>query len=101
MASLKGMCTVTCKGDKRSCWHKDCKILRQFTSGRFLIENIHGYVRAVGSIDLTFSISEDNKYDTRSSIIDEIDEIELGAIAEREKIRQTMANNLKSFTNNL
>jgi hypothetical protein len=98
MASLKGICTISCTGDKRTCWHKECQILRRFTSGKFLIENIHGYVRAVSSSDLVFSISEESKYNTPNSMIDDV---ELGAVAERAKIRQTMANNLKAFTNNL
>tara|TARA_R110002110_G_scaffold154921_1_gene348966 strand:+ start:57 stop:344 length:288 start_codon:yes stop_codon:yes gene_type:complete len=91
MASLKGICTATCTGDKRSCWHKECKIVRRFTSGKFLIENIHGYVRAVESIDLLLSISEESKYGKCDL---KVDNITLGAEAEREQIRQRMASNL-------
>lgn len=46
MASLKGQCSVACKGDTRSCWHMDCKITKRFTSGKFLIENRRGFIRA-------------------------------------------------------
>ena len=98
MVSLKGICTVTCKGDKRTCWHMDCIILKRFTSGKFLIENANGYVRAAVPTDLVFSISEENKYNKYNL---KVDDIELGAEAEREQIRQTMANNLKTFTTNI
>ena len=93
MASLKGQCSVACKGDKRSCWHTDCTILRRFTSGKFLIENRHGYVRAALPIELFFSISEENMYSQYNLTADEL---ELDAAAERETMRQTIAGKLQN-----
>ena len=72
MVSLKGICTATCTGDKRSCWHKECKIVRRFTSGKFLIENANGYVRAAVPADLVFSTSEENKYNKYNLKVDDI-----------------------------
>ena len=55
MAALRSDCGVACKIDKRSCWHQDCKIVRRFTSGKFIIENNHGYIRAAVHADLYFT----------------------------------------------
>jgi hypothetical protein len=102
MVSLKGICTVACKGDKRTCWHTDCIILKQFTSGKFLIENANGYVRAAASTDLLFSVSDENKYNKYNmKFSSDVDDVEERAEAEREQIRQTRTDSLKAFTNNL
>ena len=93
MASLKGQCSVACKGDKRSCWHMDCKILRRFKSGKFLIENSHNYVIAAVPADLFFSISEERDYSQYDLTADEL---ELGAATERETLRQTMEHKLRN-----
>ena len=93
MVALKGQCSVACKGDKRSCWHMDCKILRRFTSGKFLIENRHNYVRAAGPADLLFSISEERAYSQYNLTADEL---ELEAATDRETLRQTTAHKLRN-----
>ena len=61
MASLYGNCTLACK-DKRSCWHVECKILRVFTSGKFLVENRAGYVIAAVPANLEFTETEQEKF---------------------------------------
>jgi len=93
MVALKGQCSVSCKGDKRSCWHLDCKILRRFTSGKFLIENRHDYVRAAVPADLVFSISEERDYGQYNLTADELD---LEAEVDRERMRQTIAGKLQN-----
>ena len=93
MASLKGQCSMACKGDKRSCWHMDCKILKRFRSGKFLIENRHGYIRAAIPVELFFSISEENQYSQYNLTADELD---LEAEMDREAIRQTIAGKLQN-----
>ena len=93
MASLKGQCSMACKGDKRSCWHMDCKILRRFKSGKFLIENRHNYVRAAFPADLLFSISEEREYGQHNLTADSLD---LEAEVAREALRQTMASKLQN-----
>ncbi len=96
MASLKGQCSVTCKGDKRACWHTDCTILRRFKSGKFLIENRHGYVRAAVPSDMFFSVSEEREYSEYNL---RADELELEADADREKMRNSMVDKLQSKFN--
>jgi len=93
MVALKGQCSVSCKGDKRSCWHMDCKILRRFTSGKFLIENRHNYVRAAVPADLLFSISEERDYSQHNLTADALD---LEAEVAREALRQTMVSKLQN-----
>ena len=93
MVALKGQCSVSCKGDKRSCWHLDCKILRRFTSGKFLIENRHDYVRAAVPAALFFSISEESTYNQYNLTADELD---LEAEVDRERMRQTIAGKLQN-----
>jgi len=93
MASLKGQCSIACKGDKRSCWHMDCKILRRFSSGQFLIENTHGYARAAVPAALFFSISEESTYNQYNLTADELD---LEAEVDRERMRQTIASKLQN-----
>ena len=61
MASLHGNCNMACK-DKRVCWHVECKILRVFTSGKFLVENKGGYVIAVVPANLEFTETEQEKF---------------------------------------
>ena len=93
MVALKGQCSVSCKGDKRSCWHLDCKILRRFKSGKFLIENRYNYVRAAVPADLLFSISEERDYSHYNLTVDEL---ELEAETDRENIRQTGLHKLRN-----
>ena len=93
MVALKGQCSVSCKGDKRSCWHLDCKILRRFKSGKFLIENRYNYVRAAVPAALFFSISEESTYNQYNLTADELD---LEAEADREEMRQTIASKLQN-----
>ena len=93
MVTLKGQCSVSCKGDKRSCWHLDSKILRRFKSGKFLIENRHNYVRAAVPADLVFSISEERDYGQYNLTADELD---LEAEIDRERMRQTIASKLQN-----
>lgn len=93
MASLKGQCSVACKGDTRSCWHMDCKITKRFTSGKFLIENRRGFIRAAAPADLVFSISEEREYSQYDLTADEL---ELDAAADRETIRQNMEHKLRN-----
>ena len=93
MVALKGQCSVSCKGDKRSCWHLDCKILRRFKSGKFLIENRYNYVRAAVPADLLFSISEERDYSQYNVTVDEL---ELEAETDRENIRQTGLHKLRN-----
>ena len=93
MASLKGQCSVACKNNKQSCWHMDCKILRRFRSGKFLIENRYNYVRAAAPADLFFSISEERDYSQYDLTADEL---ELDAATDRETLRQTMAHKLRN-----
>ena len=93
MASLKGQCSIACSGDKRSCWHMECKILRRFKSGKFLIENRKGYVRAAVPAALFFSISEESTYGQYNLTADELD---LEAEEDRETMRQTIAGKLQN-----
>ena len=93
MASLKGQCSIACSGDKRSCWHVDCTILRRFRSGKFLIENRHGYVRAAVPVELFFSNSEEVAYSQYNLTANELD---LEAESEREELRQTIAGKLQN-----
>ena len=93
MVALKGQCSVSCKGDKRSCWHLDCKILRRFKSGKFLIENRYNYVRAAVPAALFFSISEESTYNQYNLTADELD---LEAEVDRERMRQTIAGKLQN-----
>ena len=93
MASLKGQCSTACKGDKRSCWHTDCKILRRFKSGKFLIENRYHYVRAAVPAELLFAISEEREYSPYDLTADEL---ELEAETDREYVRQATAHKLRN-----
>ena len=93
MASLKGQCSASCKSEKRSCWHKECKILKRFKSGKFLIENNHNYVTAAVPADLLFSISEERAYSQYDLTADEL---ELEAATDRETLRQTVAHKLRN-----
>jgi len=61
MASLIGNCTPACK-DKRTCWHLECKVIRIFLSGKFLVENKQGYVIAVPPAHLEFTDEEREQY---------------------------------------
>ena len=96
MASLKGQCSVACKGDKRSCWHSDCTILKRFQSGKFLIENRNGYIRAAVPAELLFSISEERDYAQYDLKADELD---LEAEAARSAIRSSMVHKLQNKFN--
>jgi len=71
----------------------DCKILRRFTSGKFLIENRHNYVRAAVPADLLFSISEERDYSQHNLTADALD---LEAEVAREALRQTMVSKLQN-----
>jgi hypothetical protein len=61
MASLNGICTQACK-DKRVCWHVECKVIRVFTSGKFLVENRAGYVIAAVPAHLEFTEAEQENF---------------------------------------
>lgn len=71
----------------------DCMILRRFKSGKFLIENRHGYVRAAVPAALFFSISEEREYSQYDLTATELD---LDAETEREAMRQTIAGKLQN-----
>ena len=62
MASLSGKCSLACR-DTRACWHTNCKIIRVFTSGKFLIKNRAGYVRAAVPADLELTEEERVQYE--------------------------------------
>ena len=90
MAALKGDCGVACKSDRRSCWHVHAKILRRFQSGKFLLENRHGYVRAAIPADIIFSNDEEREYSDYNL---KADALELSAMYERELLRAKMKEN--------
>jgi len=96
MASLKGQCALICTGNQRACWHQDCKILRRFTSGKFLIENKNGKVQAAVPYDLIFSNAEKNIYKQYNL---EADAWVLEADAKNSILGQTMASKLQSKIN--
>jgi len=95
MASLKGQCKIVCKGNKRYCWHEECTILKRFTSGKFLIENKNGYVRAAVPYDLIFSKAEKKIYKQYNL---EANEWVLEAEGEK-TVQQTMASKLQNKLN--
>ena len=96
MASLKGQCELVCQGNQGTCWHQDCNILRRFASGKFLIENKNGHVRAVVPYDLIFSNAEKNIYKQYNL---EADAWILEADAKNSILGQTMASKLQSKIN--
>ena len=57
-----GECELKCKVDIKSCWHKECKILKVLMNETFLIENSSGYVRAAVPADLEFNNEETRRY---------------------------------------
>ena len=57
-----GECLLKCKIDTKSCWHKECKILKILMDETFLIENSNGYVRAAVPADLEFNNEETRRY---------------------------------------
>ena len=83
MALVNGKCTAACV-DGRSCWHKECEIVKRFTSGKFLLENKAGYVRAAIPKDIRFTDYEANKYSDYNLFADEL---ELDAMLERQIIQ--------------
>ena len=91
MAALRGECSVACKSDRRSCWHTDGKILRRFQSGKFLIENRHGFVKAVLPFEIIFTSAEEQQYGDYNL---GADALELDAMYERQRLRATF----KKFT---
>ena len=72
MASLMGNCTLACK-DNRSCWHLECKVIRIFLSGKFLVENKQGYVIAVPPANLEFTDTEREQYKSHDLYANEYD----------------------------
>lgn len=58
MARLKGSCVAACRHTKRDCWHDESVIIRRFVSGKFLIENPKGHVRAAAIENLIFTDNE-------------------------------------------
>ena len=89
MAALKSDCGVACKSDKRSCWHQDCTIVKRFTSGKFIIENKHGFIRAAVPADLYFTAAEEKLYRDYNL---EADELELEAMYERLMLQARIKN---------
>ena len=83
MASIMGKCTAAC-GDGRSCWHKECLIIKRFTSGKFLLENKTGYVTASVPKNINFTDYEAIKYGDYNLYADEL---ELDAMLERQIIQ--------------
>jgi len=67
----------------------DCTIVRRFTTGRFLIENKHGYVRAASPIEMYFSVDEAKLYDKYNL---NADDLELNAELERKFLRDKYKN---------
>ena len=61
MVTWAGICSRACK-DKRVCWHTECKVVRVFANGKFLIENKGGYVIASAPINLDFTEAEQEKF---------------------------------------
>ena len=59
MAHEKGNCKDACITDKRSCYHNiTCTIVRQFSNGRWLIENQYHYVKALNPESIVFEEGE-------------------------------------------
>lgn len=90
-----GECELKCKIDTKSCWHKECKILKLFAVGTFLIENTGGYVRAAVPADLEFNNEETRKYQKYDLTADRLT---LEAQAERDLLRWRLDNGIT--TNN-
>jgi hypothetical protein len=71
MGHLKGSCQDSCYADKRNCYHNiTCKILKQFTSGKWLIENPSGYVRGVESYEMIFNDGEYHQFHNPNALTD-------------------------------
>ena len=59
MAHERGNCKDSCISDKKNCYHNiTCTIVRQFTNGRWLIENPHHYVKALDPENIVFEEGE-------------------------------------------
>ena len=89
MAALRSDCGVACRSDSKSCWHHDCKIVKRFTSGKFMIENKHGFIRAAVPADLYFTTDEEKLYRDYNL---EADELELEAMNERLMLQARIKN---------
>ena len=71
MGHLKGNCKDSCLSDRRNCYHNiTCKVLKQFTSGKWLIENPSGYVRAVESYEMVFNDGEYHQFHNPNAVTD-------------------------------
>ena len=94
MAVIKGNCTINCKSDSRGCWHgsngQECSVRRIFTSGKFLIENRAGYVRAAAPAELIFTEEEKIKYKDRDL---EATNLDIEAEMERNILRWRIEHN--------
>ena len=59
MAHERGICKSSCINDKRSCYHNiSCTVVRQFSNGRWLIENQYHYVKALNPESIIFEEGE-------------------------------------------
>jgi len=59
MAHERGNCKDSCISDKKNCYHNiTCTIVRQFTNGRWLIENPYHYVKALDPESIVFEEGE-------------------------------------------
>ena len=62
MAYLKDQCSDPCKTTPKSCWHHaNTRVIKQFSNGNWLIENIRGFVRVAATNELFF---REGEYDT-------------------------------------
>tara|TARA_R110002020_G_scaffold317447_1_gene533049 strand:- start:247 stop:543 length:297 start_codon:yes stop_codon:yes gene_type:complete len=98
MAKVKGTCSATCKRDFKACWHKKCEIVKVLVTGKFLVINNSGFIRAAVPADLDFSESELEKYQEYDLTSDQLG---LDAQGEREilrwKLKEKIANNHPSW----
>ena len=59
MSFIRGDCTPACSRDGGSlCWHKNSIIRRQLLSGKWMLENIKGYIRLADEYMIVFDEDE-------------------------------------------
>ena len=80
MGHERGNCTSTCKRDKRNCFHNVAfTIVRQFATGKWLIENPYHYVTAILPENMVFEEGEYNHYRNPSAPTITIEEEDFNA----------------------
>lgn len=90
MAKVKGLCSVSCRRDFKSCWHKNCDIVKMLMTGKFLITNNSGFIRGVVPADLEFTEAESEQYQEYDLTLDQLG---LDAQGERAVLRWNLNKN--------